>query len=259
MSPMNSNEQSKLLALKQINTINSVEGFDPEAFAVGFTDLSTGETRKRLPVVIQMAWFRLVYPQGKISLQVSGGKDCFIASARIYADYRDSTECYLAEATASRGVSTTKPSVSPREWAQTAAIGIALRNAGFGLQFAIAGEEVEDIPSELPESITTTGEATPAEIPEGTSGSASDSEPTPDIVPEEEYETVPAELSYEDKLKLAMNTPCPIKKFSDKTLGDLVSLDPKALNWVATKFTGASEIIEAAKMICEYAVQQASA
>ena len=235
---LNSNEQSKMLALKQLNTINNVEGFDPEAFAVEFTDLSTGEKMKRLPVVIQMAWFRLVYPQGKIAVQVSSGKDCFVASARVYANYQDPVECYLAEATASRGVSTTKPSVSPREWAQTAAIGIALRNAGFGLQFAIAGEEVENIPSELP-----------AEI-----------QPAPDNPPEEEeYETVPAELSYDDKLKLAMQTPCPIKKYSGKTLGDLITIDPKALNWVATKFTGAPEITEAAKLICEDAVQKTSA
>lgn len=64
---------------------------------------------KRLPVVIQMAWFRLVYPQGKIAVQVSSGKDCFVATARVYANYQDPVECYLAEATASRGVSTTKP------------------------------------------------------------------------------------------------------------------------------------------------------
>ena len=256
MSQTNSNEQSKVLALKQLNTINSVEGFDPEAFAVEFTDLATGEKRKRLPVMIQMAWFRLVYPQGKIALQVSSGKDCFIASARIYANYQDPIECYLAEATASRGASTTKPSVSPREWAQTAAIGIALRNAGFGLQFAIAGEEIEDIASELPEEIPSADAAAPAGIP---ANAVAASNPVPEVAPEEEYETVPAELSYDDKLKLAMQTPCPIKKYSDKTLGDLITIDPKALNWVATKFTGAVEITEAAKLICEDAVQKVSA
>lgn len=256
MSQMNSNEQSKGLALKQLNTINNVEGFDPEAFAVEFTDLSTNEKRKRLPVVIQMAWFRLVYPQGKIAVQVSSGKDCFIASARIYANYQDPVECYLAEATASRGVSTTKPSVSPREWAQTAAIGIALRNAGFGLQFAIAGEEVEDIPSELPEG-TAAVTAVPTAMP--ASAVAAEAEPMSEAAVEKDYETVPAELSYDDKLNLAMQTPCPIKKYSDKTLGDLITIDPKALNWVATKFTGAPEITEAAKLICEDAVQKASA
>lgn len=253
MSQMNSNEQSKILALKQLNTINNVEGFDPEVFAVEFTDLATNETRKRLPVVIQMAWFRLVYPQGKIAVQVSSGKDCFIASARVYANYQDPVECYLAEATASRGASTTKPSVSPREWAQTAAIGIALRNAGFGLQFAIAGEEAENMPSEIPEELQPAPITTPANAAEAAS------EPAPETSPEEEYETVPAELSYDDKLKLAMQTPCPIKKYSGKTLGDLITIDPKALNWVATKFTGAPEITEAAKLICEDAVQKTSA
>ena len=86
------------------------------------------------------------------------------------------------------------------------------------------------------------------------------SEPAPDNPPEEEeYETVPAELSYDDKLKLALQTPCTIKKYSGKTLGDLITIDPKALNWVATKFTGAPEITEAAKLICEDAVQKTSA
>ena len=50
---------------------------------------------------------------------------------------------FLAEATASRGYLPDKPTVSPREWAQTAAVGIALRNAGFGLQFGAAGDSFD--------------------------------------------------------------------------------------------------------------------
>ena len=56
-----------------ISSINAVEGFDPVPYAVDYTDLTTGETRKRLPVMIQMAWFRLKYPEGKISVEVSPG------------------------------------------------------------------------------------------------------------------------------------------------------------------------------------------
>lgn len=59
-----------------LNTIHKVVGFDPAAYAVEYTDLYTGEIRKRLPVMAQMAWFRLVYPEGKISVSVSSGKDC---------------------------------------------------------------------------------------------------------------------------------------------------------------------------------------
>ena len=134
-----------------ISSINAVEGFDPVPYAVDYTDLTTGETRKRLPVMIQMAWFRLKYPEGKISVEVSPGHDCFVARARVYPNYKDPAESYLAEATASRGRCQDKPSVSPREWAQTAAVGIALRNAGFGLQFALAGQN--GLPQRLPEAI----------------------------------------------------------------------------------------------------------
>ena len=43
------------------------------------------------------------------------------------------------------------------------------------------------------------------------------------------------------------------------TLGDVLQMDPKAIQWCATKFTGSEEIRNAAKLICEYAQQKASA
>ena len=130
---------SKEEQYQKLCEINRVEGFDPAAFAVEYTDMNTGEVRKRLPVMIQMAWFRLKYPEGRIAVEVTPAKDCFVAKARVYPSYKDGLECYLAEATASRGPDPDRPSVSPREWAQTAAVGVALRNAGFGLQFGAAG------------------------------------------------------------------------------------------------------------------------
>ena len=77
-----------------LNTINKVEGFNPDAFAVEYTDLNNDEKRKRLPVMAQMAWFRLKYPEGKIALSVSKGNDCFIATARIYPSYKDPAEFF---------------------------------------------------------------------------------------------------------------------------------------------------------------------
>ena len=61
MSQNNSNDKAAMLA--KIEGINEVEGFDPTPFAVDYTDLETGEVRKRLPVMIQMAWFRMKYPE----------------------------------------------------------------------------------------------------------------------------------------------------------------------------------------------------
>jgi len=240
MSQNNSNDKAVNMAL--IENINKVEGFDPTPFAVDFIDLNTQETRKRLPVMIQMAWFRMKYPEGKISVSVTPAKDCFVATARVYPSYKDGPEAYLAEATASRGYLAEKPSVSPREWAQTAAVGIALRNAGFGLQFAMAGEEIESIAAnEFGGESNAVPEAVPVPVPQNNTN-----------VPQEP-ETV--ELTPEQKLEVAKNQPCPITKYKDKTLGDMISVDPKSLIWLATKYTGSPEISAAAKLICDYAMQ----
>ena len=85
-----------------LNTIHKVEGFDPSVLAVEYVDLTTQEKRKRLPVMAQLAWFRLKYPEGKIASDVVAEKDYFVASARVYVSYKDPVDCYLAEATASR-------------------------------------------------------------------------------------------------------------------------------------------------------------
>lgn len=105
---------SKEEQYQKLCEINRVEGFDPAAFAVEYTDMNTGEVRKRLPVMIQMAWFRLKYPEGRIAVEVTPAKDCFVAKARVYPNYQDGPECYLAEATASRGSDPDHPSVSPQ-------------------------------------------------------------------------------------------------------------------------------------------------
>lgn len=267
-----------------ISSINAVEGFDPEPFAVEYADLESGETRKRLPVMIQMAWFRLKYPEGKITTKVTNGKDCFVATARVYPSYKDSDDCYLAEATASRGYLAEKPSVSPREWAQTAAVGIALRNAGFGLQFGMAGEEFPAVaPDELgvmedgagvPVGNAETGADVPAPQPMPMQPQPPESQPAQNVTTqplqpgvaasEASLDSAPQspaqkEQTYEERIQQAMSMPCPIKKYAGKTLGDLIVTDPNALNWIANKFRDDDKgTNEAARLICEYALGQAS-
>lgn len=238
------NPSDKSAILESLNSINQVEGFDPMLFAVEYTDMATGKSRKKIPVLIQIAWFRMVYPKGRIATTITPCKDGFVASARIYADYNDGPDCYLADATASRGYDQTKPSISPREWAQTAAIGIALRNAGFGVQFGLTADDYEGpVLNELPDPVSD-GDDTAAPVTD------EPSEKEPEVEPE---------LTEEQKLQLALRQPCPITKYGGKTLGDLQTLDPKALSWIANKFTGNPEISAAAKRICEYALQETSA
>ena len=240
-----SNSDNKTASMEMIGKINVVEGFDPEPFAVEYSDLNTSEKRKRLPVIYQMAWFRLRYPEGKIAVTVEHGKDCFVATARVYPSYKDSPDSFLAEATASRGYCKDKPSVSPREWAQTAAVGIALRNAGFGLQFGMAGEEtLDDTIGELMSgSLAGAGDEVPTEVP---------------FAETEKEEAAPQELTLEQQYEKAVEVRCPISKFSGKTLGDVLAMDPGALKWLAQKYTKDPEVQKAAQIICDYAMEQAS-
>ena len=232
-------------------TINAVEGFNPEDYAVDYTDLNTKETRKRLPVIAQIAWFRLKYPLGKISLRTEQKGNIFVATARIHPDYKDPVDAYLAEATASRAKCEDIPSVSPREWAQTAAIGIALRNAGFGLQFAMAGESFSaNAPDEFSLDVcsgaASFGDESGAENTGGTG--------TPAL----SVAVPPKELTPEEKFQLACKVPCTLKKYQGRTLGDVLQLDPSFINYLATKYDGDEKMKEAAKVICEYAATQAA-
>ena len=167
-----------------------------------------------------------------------------MATARVYPHYSAPVDQFLAEATASRGYLPDKPTVSPREWAQTAAVGIALRNAGFGLQFGAAGDSFDSPAVDELGGIVWSGVPEDASI--GSTPPVSAVSATPAPKPQE-----PELTPFERALKVA----CPIAKYSGKTLGEILQIDPKAVHWVATKFTGNAEIIAAAKLICDEAVK----
>lgn len=243
MSQNNSNEKNSN-SLDVIGTINQVPDFDPRSLAVNYTDLKTGETRARLPVVAQIAWFRLKYPEGKIAVKVSTGTNCFVATARVYPNYKDAEENFLAEATASRGKCEEKTSVSPREWAQTAAIGVALRNAGFGLQFQLAGEDFsENAPDEF--AFDTAGET-------GTESMLPKTMPEPETPAEQPKK----ELTAEEKYQKALDTECTVSKYRGKKMSEILMLDANFLNWLVNKYQYQDVNKEAAQVICEYASKQ---
>lgn len=243
---------------EKLNTINKVEGFDPAPLAVEYIDLTTQEKRKRLPVMAQLAWFRLKYPEGKIASDVVAEKDYFVASARVYVSYKDPVECYLAEATASRKYDPLKPTVSPREWAQTAAVGVALRNAGFGLQFGAAGDDFDSaVPDELGAGANIVAPTATPFVPELAAETGSGSESAAAPAPEKEQEVV--ELTDEQRFEQACAIISPIKKHGGRTLGDVLTMEPSAINWLANKFKGDETIKAAAQFICSYALEQATA
>jgi hypothetical protein len=264
MNNNGNNDQAKKEALSKIESINAVEGFDPAPLALEFGNMNDGSKRQRLPVMAQMAWFRLKYPEGRIAVTVKAGKDYFIGEARVYANYKDPADYYLAEGSASRGYLKDNPTVSPREWAQTAAIGIALRNAGFGLQFAIAGDSFEDntlneLPfmnvQEAPDNIP--GATAPVNNTgaESTEQNISQTENQPEV---QSIESPQVQAQPESTpLEKAMAVMCPIGKYKDKTLGEMVSIDPKALAYVAKSGDKyGNDISGYATLICENALNQ---
>ena len=148
------------------------------------------------------------------------------------------------------------PSVSPREWAQTAALGIALRNAGFGLQFEMAGESFSaNAPDEFIMDLAE-GEipgVTPSEGTGANTGAALTTASTTEVKQEPERE-----LTLEEKYQLALKVEYPLPKYKGRTFGDVLYLDPNAISYIATKYTGDPAVKEAAKVICEYAASQAA-
>lgn len=241
----------KQTALAAIQKINAVEGFDPTPLAVEYTDFNEKETRLRLPVMEQLAWFWLKYPEGRVATSVVPAKDCFVATARIYPHYTNPPEHYLAEATVSRGYIPDKPTISPREWAQTAAIGRALQYAGFGLQFSAAGDSFDDPAVNELGGIIWSNDSEPHQPQEPDASAEIDKQSTPPAPRQGKQPKV-------DPLTKAKRMPCPIAKYNGKTLGDVLEIDQNAIVWVATKFSGDPEISAAAKLICDTAMQESA-
>ncbi len=257
MCQKNIKERTKML--EQIAHINAAEGFDPSAFAEEYADLENGEKRRKVPVAVMIAMFRMKYPEGKITVDAAETENGYCAKARVYPSYKSAENEFLAEATTTREPIENKKNISVIEWAQTAAIGVALRNAGFCLQFALDYEDLTDDGDTDTTSTPNSSDATP--VTEGADESKADSEKSAHAEGKAEPKPVEKswdELTLEEKYKRALKIDCPINKYKGKTLGDLVSIDQHALKWVAESCRD-EYVKNAAIAIFEYAQAQQAA
>lgn len=125
-----------------VAALNRVEGFNPMELARTLTKEGQ-EDQLYLDVKYRKLWFRLVHPLGKIVSSIrSFTENMAIVEARIYLDKCDAEGNYIANAFSQR-FRTNDPNFGDKflEMAETAAVGRALSDAGFGLQFADVGEE----------------------------------------------------------------------------------------------------------------------
>ena len=124
-----------------VAALNHVEGFNPMELARTLSKEGQ-EDQLYLDVKYRKLWFRLVHPLGKIVSSIrSFTENMAIVEARIYLDKCDAEENYIANAF-SQKFRTNDPNFGDKflEMAETAAVGRALSDAGFGLQFADVGE-----------------------------------------------------------------------------------------------------------------------
>lgn len=142
------NEQTGTVTMydtvEEIKKLNRVEGFDPRKFMRTLTG-DDGTTKQYLDVVYRKLWFRLKNPDGKIVKKILKLTDqTAIVEARVYLHKEDAEESYIASALAQKYFERESQFGSKYvELAETAAVGRALADAGYGLQFADLEGEID--------------------------------------------------------------------------------------------------------------------
>ena len=135
----------------EINQLNRVEGFDPRKYMRRIS--REGQTDGYyLDVVYRKLWFRLKYPQGKIVKKlIKLTNEVAVVEAKVYLDRNDAEENFISNALAQK-YQTSDGQFGNKyvELAETAAVGRALSDAGFGLQFADKENDFDPEVTEAP-------------------------------------------------------------------------------------------------------------
>ncbi len=134
-----------------IRNLNKVEGFDPRKYMRVIQQ--EGQAGKYyLDVAFRKLWFRLKYPEGKIVKKILKLTDqVAIVEARVYLNKNDAEENFISNALAQKYMTADGQFGNKYvELAETAAVGRALSDAGFGLQFADKEEDIDPEVTEAP-------------------------------------------------------------------------------------------------------------
>jgi len=261
-----------------ISELNRVDGFDPSKFMRKLTETDeNGQPSERmyLEVAYRKLWFRLKHPEGAIRKFIREVNDQFaIMEARVYLDRRDPEESYIANAIVKRYFHPEdKLGDKYLEIAETAAVGRALADAGFGIQFTDSSENPEsgvvDSPIGVPYGMgvnTITGEVmhtpqTPAPAAaNAVPNSVSMAAPIPQVQPVQTApQTQPApavpaftpEMPVEQILPMmtmqfAINYEVDCGVFKGKRLGQVAQETPQSLEWYVTSYRGKNNVLRAA-------------
>lgn len=151
MNEMTMNSACMYDEVAEIRNLNRVEGFDPRKYMRLIQN--EGQAGKYyLDVAYRKLWFRLRYPEGKIVKKILKlTEQVAIVEARVYLNRNDHEDNFISNALAQKYMSADGQFGNKFvELAETAAVGRALSDAGFGLQFADREGDMDPEVTEAP-------------------------------------------------------------------------------------------------------------
>lgn len=239
-----------------VAALNHVDGFDPKRY-MRTTSTEEGQGLY-LDVKYRKLWFRLKYPLGKIKKIFHAlNAEIAICEARVYLNKDDPEDQYVGSGTAQRFFKAgDKFGESYVESAETAAVGRALAEAGFGSQFSDcdvtepADATLADAPVAAPAPA-----AAPAANPAPSAPAArraaapaaqapaaplppAKSAPTPGMTFEQAY----AAMTLDKAKAVVIDCGC----YRGQTLGQLALTKPGSLHWYVDSYKGNNNLLRAA-------------
>nr|WP_300849199.1 hypothetical protein [uncultured Acetatifactor sp.] len=151
MNEMTMNSACMYDEVEEIRNLNRVEGFDPRKYMRLIQN--EGQAAKYyLDVAYRKLWFRLRYPEGKIVKRILKlTEQVAIVEARVYLNRSDSEDNFISNALAQKYMTADGQFGNKFvELAETAAVGRALSDAGFELQFADREGDMDPEVTEAP-------------------------------------------------------------------------------------------------------------
>lgn len=242
-----------------INSLNAVEGFEPSAF-LRRLQTENGEEQLYLDVKYRKLWFRLKYPLGKITKRIVRLEDDYaIIESKVYLDRNDAEDHYISCAMAQRW--RTEDDTYGKKYvesAETAAVGRALADAGFGIQFSEPGEERDPNPVDAPITLSkedinndTLQEDDPPLADdttiekgkkEGKSTAAKKNCGKTEVHETMSVDEIMERFTIEDAEEYVI----PMGFYKGKTMGELCMEKPSALAWYLESYSGKNNILRAA-------------
>ena len=149
------------------------------------------------------------------------------------------------------------------ETAETAAVGRALADAGFGIQFSEPGEDQDpnfvDSPATLPQNAMANDDLPlPDEFSESSEGKVATTQTIAPKVNATKAEDKPLELSESMdvnelisrmSLEYAKNMIIPFGSFKGKTMGEVCIEKPSSIKWFVDSYRGNNNLLRAAAQI----------